>query len=225
MAKIKYILIVSIVGMTSFLCSCTKYNYIDGGKANGIHNCTMWEYFHTNSYDWDSLIIMIEKAGMRSVFDGTGEYEQITFFGLTNLSIERHIQNHNEHLDESSVQYWHGVKDIPVSVCQDIISKLVVPRRFLMNEVPRGNRSLKAVDGISTWQETGGMECICLKGKLFVWTQREPWNEVQETGPFTLWIASRNQKGTDSERIASTNIQTTNGVVHALNYNFRFINF
>lgn len=30
--------------------SCTKYNYIDGGIANGVHDCTMWEYFHTDRY-------------------------------------------------------------------------------------------------------------------------------------------------------------------------------
>lgn len=51
----------------------------------------MWEYFHTDSYNWDSTIIMIEHAGLKSLFDGTGEYEQITFFGLTNLSILRYM--------------------------------------------------------------------------------------------------------------------------------------
>ena len=61
-ATIKHITKGAIVVMILFLCSCTKYNYIDGGGANGIHDCTMWEYFHTNSYDWDSTVIMIEHA-------------------------------------------------------------------------------------------------------------------------------------------------------------------
>ena len=82
-----------VVVMIVAFCSCTKYNYIDGGIANGVHDCTMWEYFHTDSYNWDSTIIMIEHAGLKSLFDGTGEYEQITFFGLTNLSILRYMMD------------------------------------------------------------------------------------------------------------------------------------
>ena len=54
------------------ICSCTDYNYIDGGTANGIHNCTMWEYFENQTYDWDSTMIMIEHAGLKSLFDGSG---------------------------------------------------------------------------------------------------------------------------------------------------------
>lgn len=53
------------------LCSCTKYNYIDGGVASGVHDCSMWEYFEQQTVDWDSTRIMIEHAGMKSIFDGS----------------------------------------------------------------------------------------------------------------------------------------------------------
>ena len=79
------------VVMVVVFASCTKYGYIDGGLADGVHDCTMWEYFHTDSYNWDSTIIMIEHAGLKSLFDGTGEYKDITFFGLTSLSIRRYL--------------------------------------------------------------------------------------------------------------------------------------
>lgn len=48
--------------------SCTKYDYIDGGLVKGVHDCSMWDYFHTDSYDWDSTIVMIEHAGLKSSF-------------------------------------------------------------------------------------------------------------------------------------------------------------
>ena len=57
------------------------------GLSYGIHDCSMWEYLHTQPYDWDSTIIMIEHAGLKELFEGQGEHEQITFFGVTNLSI------------------------------------------------------------------------------------------------------------------------------------------
>lgn len=44
--------------------------YVDTGLANGKHDCTVWEYLHSQPDDWDSTIIMIEHAGMKEYFDG-----------------------------------------------------------------------------------------------------------------------------------------------------------
>ena len=214
-ATIKHITKGAIVVMVLCLCSCTKYNYINGGTANGIHDCTMWEYFHTNSYDWDSTVVMIEHAGLKSLFDGTGEYKQITFFGLTSNSILRYMLENN----------YERVTDIPVGKCQDIIQKLVDPKRIMLNDVPRGNR-IQSGGGIeSAFVEYDGLVFDCIRGSLFLWTQRMAYNDIEDTGEIALYIASRNQDGTRNERVASTDIQTTNGVVHSLNYDFRFRNF
>lgn len=226
MATIKFLRIAFLCAMVAAFGSCTKYNYIDGGLSDGEHDCTMWEYFHKDSRNWDSTILMIERAGLRSLFDGTGEYSQITFFGLTSLSIERHIKNHNQGMQPTNPQYWRGVNDIPPAQCRDIIQKLVVPGRIMLKDVPRGTRIQVTEGGVSVWRELDGMECQTVGGgKLFVWTQREAYEDVEEAGAFSLWIASRNMSGTNSDRIASTDIQTTTGVVHSLNYDFRFINF
>ena len=214
-ATIKHITKGAIVVMVLCLCSCTKYNYINGGTANGIHDCTMWEYFHTNSYDWDSTVVMIEHAGLKSLFDGTGEYKQITFFGLTSNSILRYMLENN----------YERVTDIPVGKCQDIIQKLVAPKRIMLNDVPRGNR-IQSGGGIeSAFVEYDGLVFDSIRGSLFLWTQRMAYNDIEDTGEIALYIASRNQDGTRNERVASTDIQTTNGVVHSLNYDFRFRNF
>ena len=214
-ATIKHITKGAIVVMVLCFCSCTKYNYINGGTANGIHDCTMWEYFHTNSYDWDSTVVMIEHAGLKSLFDGTGEYKQITFFGLTSNSILRYMLENN----------YERVTDIPVGKCQDIIQKLVAPKRIMLNDVPRGNR-IQSGGGIeSAFVEYDGLVFDCIRGSLFLWTQRMAYNDIEDPGEIALYIASRNQDGTRNERVASTDIQTTNGVVHSLNYDFRFRNF
>ena len=206
-ATIKHITKGAIVVMVLCFCSCTKYNYINGGTANGIHDCTMWEYFHTNSYDWDSTVVMIEHAGLKSLFDGTGEYKQITFFGLTSNSILRYMLENN----------YERVTDIPVGKCQDIIQKLVAPKRIMLNDVPRGNR-IQSGGGIeSAFVEYDGLVFDCIRGSLFLWTQRMAYNDIEDTGEIALYIASRNQDGTRNERVPSTDIQTTNGVVHSLN--------
>ena len=110
MAKIVCILKGVILFMMLALGSCTKWNYHDGGLSYGIHDCSMWEYLHTQPYDWDSTIIMIEHAGLKELFEGQGEHEQITFFGVTNLSILNYMLQ-NE---------YKKVTDIPVEDCKNI---------------------------------------------------------------------------------------------------------
>lgn len=211
----------AVIVMVVLFCSCTKYNYIDGGIAYGVHDCTMWEYFHTDSYDWDSTIIMIEHAGLKSLFDGTGEYKQITFFGLTNHSIRRYMLEHNLELEESDPDYYHRVTDIPVEKCRDVLEKLVAPKRYMLDDIPRGNR----IQVVADYVENEGMICPCIRGELFLWTYRDKFNNIDDTGVVELYVAGRNQQGSRNEQVASTDIQTTNGVVQALSYDFRFTNF
>ena len=71
-----------VVATLVVLGACTDYQYVDTGLANGKHDCTVWEYLHSQPDDWDSTIIMIEHAGMKEYFDGSRQNEQITFFGL-----------------------------------------------------------------------------------------------------------------------------------------------
>ena len=87
MEKINVFFKCLVVATLVILSACTDYQYIDTGLANGKHDCTVWEYLHSQPDDWDSTIIMIEHVGMKEYFDGSRQNEQITFFGITNLSI------------------------------------------------------------------------------------------------------------------------------------------
>ena len=70
-----------LVLLSLFSCE-TKYNYIDSGLANGRFDGTMYDYLHSNSYDWDSTLLLVERAGLEDLFQGKqGGYEKITFFG------------------------------------------------------------------------------------------------------------------------------------------------
>ena len=88
MAKIK-----SYIHVWLFLCaglvvsSCTKWNYHDGDVAAGVHDCSMWDYFKKQPRDWDSTRLMIQRAGLQDLFEGKGEYGQMTFLAPNNLVI------------------------------------------------------------------------------------------------------------------------------------------
>ena len=190
----------------------------------------MWEYFHNQTTDWDSTIIMIEHAGLKSLFDGTGEHKQITFFGITDLCIVRYMFDHNRLLDNDKKEgievkesdYWHRVTDIPANICKTFLERLIIPERIMLQDIPEGSRLLDP-DG-KKYIETDGKVIQSLTERLFTWVYREDFGGVAKKGAGQLWIARRLSTAGNC-RIASTDIQTTNGVVQALGYDFDMTNF
>lgn len=212
------------------LYSCTDYNYIDGGLANGVHNCTMWEYFENQTVDWDSTMIMIEHAGMKSYFDGSGKYKQITFFGITDITIARFMLQHNSELDGDKEygipvddsEYWHKVTDMPADSCAAILKKLIVPeQKIMLKDVPQGNRLLVA----RKYVESSGKSFTTLYGdEIFAWMVPGDYGDLKDAGAKVLWIARR-LNTSSNQRIASTDIQTTTGVINSMDYDFAMGNF
>lgn len=195
------------------MSACTNYQYIDTGLANGKHDCTVWEYLHTQPDDWDSTIIMIEHAGMKEYFDGSRQNEQITFFGITNLSILAYMLDYKE---AHPTKPWKTVRDIPAETCRHILKRLIVPQRLVVEDVPRGR--LEPIRGGYT--EVGGNVCTALEGEIFTYTYREDYNHIPEKGEIGFYIYFHNFGNSNENRIVSTDIQMNNGVVHALSYSF-----
>ena len=46
---------------------CTKDNYIDTGISNGRYHGNLMQYMASNSYDWDSTILLVRHAGEEMV--------------------------------------------------------------------------------------------------------------------------------------------------------------
>ena len=59
MEKINVFIKSLVVCVAVGLGACTNYQYIDTGLANGKHDCTVWEYLHSQPDDWDSTILLI----------------------------------------------------------------------------------------------------------------------------------------------------------------------
>lgn len=217
MAKIKKILV--SISILIVIHSCTKYNYIDTGVANGIHDCSMWEYMAKQPYDWDSTRILIEQAGMREIFEGkNSKYGQITFLGVTNHVIRRYMLEHNSKYKN---EQYAKVKDIPSNFAKQILEKLIIPKRLMVKDIPRGNRHKELVNGIPSWIESGGGMYNSISEKYFMYTFQSSFSNIQDVGSVSLYF---NTIGSNKSSIiiVSSDIQTDNGIVHALGYDFRF---
>ncbi len=185
MKKIIYIIVVCLT--MGILSGCTQYNFDDTGLANGKHDMTMWEYFKGDSYNWDSLCVMTERAGLVSLFQGTSQYgKNITFFGPTNNSIRRYLYDNN----------MERVSDIPVADCRKFILNSVLPnKRVMLDDFKEGVKSSDASTPIGKGGETVEMAS---GNQLWIYTFRESYNS--DRGKYKLPFVSTRIQG-----VAGTN--------------------
>ncbi len=204
MKNFNKILISIIFSLVIF--SCTKDNLIDTGKANGNVNATMLGYFDRDTYNWDSLKVMIRHTNMEKIFDGTSEYgKDITFFGITNHSIRRYL-----------LQYgYNRVTDIPQDECRNFILSSILNEKITLEQFIPGKKSSDPYNIIGE----GGKKYKTLSGKeLWIYTYRDHYNGVPNSGPLKIYIVSETTSKTT--KVASCNINTLTGIVHSLDYNF-----
>lgn len=189
------------------LCSCTKENYIDTGISNGKHDCTMYDYFKKDSYNWDSTVLVIKRADLMHVFDGSdSKYRNITFFGPVNHSIRRYILE----------KKYKCVNDIPVETCRELMMRHVAIKKYMKEDIAF---SVPDITGVIN----GGTLIECEGGNtLHAYNLQDSYGGVAGAGPVFLRLYSVDKKATVP--MASPNIETTTGVVHALNGSFTFGN-
>lgn len=199
-------LLIGILLFTVIACN-TKYDYIDTGISNGVHDCSMLEYLQSDRYNWDSAVVMIRRAHLEPLFEGQEPgYEQITFFGPTNHSIR------NWMLDSA----YMAIDKIPEDSCRMLILRHVVKGRHRMIDIPNGSIATSQEEG-----RNGGVELVTPEGNtLWLYTVKSPWYGVEDAGPLTLNMISLDlQQGVP---FACPDIQTNTGIVHSLDYNYEF---
>ena len=194
-----------IVVWMLLLASCnTKYNYLDSGLANGKFDGNLYEYLHSSAYDWDSTLLLVERAGLEDLFEGRREgFENVTFFGPTNLSIIRWMIKEG----------YERIEDISVDVCKEIILRHVVAGVYERDDIPRGEPILGELQGV------GGVVMTSAWGsRLWIYSHQNSYQTIQNVGPVVLYIVSLDKR--TSINVASTNIEVDNGMVHSLQYDY-----
>lgn len=133
---------------------CTKDNYIDTGISNGRYHGNLMQYMGSNSYDWDSTILLVRHAGddIVRLFEGKDpEHKEITFFGITNHSIRRHLL-------ESGYQ---RVADLDPEWCREMLLRHVIDGKLYRKDIPYGEPTLYGTPG------TGGSYLTTLAGTQY----------------------------------------------------------
>ena len=196
--RIIYVFILAMVIMSS----CQNQNFIETGLYDESVDKTMLEYMRGDSYNWDSTVLIIERAKLEDLFTGNDdEYPEITFLGCTNLSILRYMF-------ENDIE---KVADIPEETCREMILDHVFEGNLPKGDVPFG---------IGT-PASGGKDYTTIGGSVVrLYRYTTPGNGVSGAGPTFLYLESYDYgKLWD---IASADIRTNTGIVHSMHYHYIF---
>ncbi|MBF1569408.1 MAG: fasciclin [Prevotella shahii] len=209
MKRIKFLAAACLLALISV--SCTQYNFDDTGEANGIHDCTMWEYFSKDPYNWQLLQEMITRAQLEDVFKGTSSYgKDITYFGATSNSIRAYLFENG----------MTSVEEMPVDDCKAFVLNGLLNKRMLLDDFKPGRKSSDANVLVGTGGETFDMA----SGKQFwIYTFNDTFGGVPGAGPKRIYVTSLD--ASKENAVASSNIQTLTGVVHSMDYDFRLSDF
>lgn len=192
------------------LAGCeTKYNIVDTGLASGDHtDKTMYEYLKSDSYNWDSIRLIIERAELTDLFEGRREgYEQFTFFGPVNHSIRRWMKDND----------YDKVSRIPLRTCREMVMRHIVKgKRLMLDDIPFGTHGNGSQPGTGGMVLTGEMD-----NDFWIYAFRGSYNEVPGIGAVELYILSLTGDRLRID-IATSNLEMKNGTVMALNGTYLF---
>lgn len=202
MRKLVYTFIVLLCAL-----GCTKNNFIDSGLANGRHEGkSLLEYMETDSYNWDSTVLMVRHAGedMVRLFEGKDEeHPEITFFGMTNHSIRRYLLDND----------IERVEDLDAEWCRSILLKHIVDGKYYRKDIPKG------IEGVWGTVGEGGISLKTLAGTdVWVYVFVEEQEGIVENVPHPVHI--RFAESNNSFTVVSADIEPDNCLVHALSYEF-----
>lgn len=200
----KLIFILSIIYLAF---ACTKQTVIDTGICSPYHDCSIMDYLRGNDYEWKYTVQLIEQAGLTDLFEGrVDSLPEITFLGIPSMSVERYLYD----------RQYDSVQQISASLCRMMVLQHVAKGKILKKDIQYCNLDYNVNDPL----QDGCTDITMLGGnKVRFYLEKSDYSGVPDAGPVSMSLWSlRNDWQIP---LSSPDIQPLNGVVHALNYNYK----
>lgn len=198
-----------LIGTLLMFASCKKY-YFDTGVHDPKYNGSVLQYMKAKQPFFDSTLTVINLAGMNDVLDK----ETITFFAPPSGSVFKSIKRLNQYLRNNGKDTVSKLSQIKPEVWRNTLSQYIFKGANLLKDYPqRDTLSYLAYPG-QNYTSYGGR--IMNVGAIF-----SDAGGVSYAGYRQLFLAyipdlSNPQVALQNNPIATSDIQTTNGVLHVL---------
>jgi hypothetical protein len=216
---IKTIIAVFIIA-ACFLAGCKKDSYYyDTGVHQAKYDGTILDYLKAKPFIFDSLVLAIKVAGMEDVF----QKENVTFFAPPSSCIHKAIVNLNTDLRNNGKDTVSQLGQVQPQVWKDMLSEYVFKGSYLLKDIPQiDTLALSAFSG-QGYVSYGGRT-------MNIGVFYNSANGVKYVGYRQLILSfipdfSNPTVGLLSVPIATSDIQPTNGVIHALQFQNHVLGF
>jgi len=189
--------------------ACTKQTVIDTGVAKGNFSGNMMEYLRSDTYNWELTVKLIERAGLTDLFEGkVDSLKEITFLGFKTYTVLRFL--YDSQFKDSSQGKYYTVDDIPVDRARGLVLRYVIGGKHLKETIAYKDKQYLINDP----KQTGGTRFTTVQGnQVMLYLETSPYGGVPDAGPVSLKVYSITK--TLAIPMATPDLQSTNGVVHA----------
>ncbi|WP_344978853.1 hypothetical protein [Compostibacter hankyongensis] len=190
--------------------SCTKDYFVNGGTADPHYDGSIYDYLANNPYYLDTVAWVVAHSSYKEIL----EKDSVTFFSFTDDAIRQAMDDLND------VRYYNvedsvHLEDIPPEVWDHFLGMYIMRGRHLAKDFARVDPlNIYAYPGINYVMYNGYVMNI---GLLY-----QDYNGVEAVGARILQLTDitydpTNFRNNSSIRVASSDIQPVNGVLHVLN--------
>lgn len=141
----KHTIKIFILFALTILFACKKDNYKnDGGKSNAYVDMTTYDYLKSNK-KFDSLVKVIDKAGLKDVVNGN-----ITFFATTNYGVADYVAakkyKRSVELGDENIKFT--IQDLNVKELQDSLKTYMFPGQINRDKITLGGTLYDSALGV-----------------------------------------------------------------------------
>jgi hypothetical protein len=219
-----YISFIALVAVVLFSC---KKEYTIGGSLHDPHvNMTTYDYLKTNPL-FDTVVLMIDKTGLKEEVNATGTFFAITDYALTNYISLRQELERTRRVDPN---YIFTFDSLDFGVMRDSLRAYLFKDLIPLDKATKTGKLYKAndgelrlVQGIPSTDYTDGS--VFTQYPVYLYLTKliaKPGHPVPVTDAD---LANTIPEQYLQTRCQTTGILTTNGILHVLNNNHTFTYF
>jgi hypothetical protein len=222
MKNIARIIAILVVAMP-FFTFCTDDNYlVDGGKSNGVYDGTIWDFICSRPDYFDTLCYVVQLAGMEDVF----KEDEITFFAPPDYSLKYCLDYINRYrYNYQGKDSLRDLSQIKPEIWKEFIGLYVVKDKYMLKDIPQIDTTM-----LSAY---GGQAYISYNGRpmnigVVYYDVESNGNRIKYAGYRQLiysYIYDFADMDMQNAYVATSDIQTNNGIVHVINFSSHIFGF
>jgi hypothetical protein len=197
---------------TVFLIACDRDDYlIDGGVASPYVNMSTYDFLASRPL-FDTLVIAIDKAGLKEVING-----EVTLFAVTNFTFRNYVDEMTAkgRVVYNDPNYLYSFDSIPDQLFRDSLKMYIFPEKIQRKDLCKEGTLFTNLAGTQL--------------KISLEPQKDDYKDEITVVPEYLYLTYK--RGTDwdawdaevtgtekdsKERIQTSGLISTHGIIHVL---------